>query len=205
MGCYFAPRGERQTSITRDRAIAATVRMREVTKPEDEGWSGVLADKDGLIITCAQILTKASAFAKAPSCRLADGRTKSARIIRVSRKDDTALLRIAAADLPVIEGWDLKRIPSIGMLLALPTPTGTAVVGSVTCAARSIPPSPKGEEFHHDGFPNAYEVGIPSVPVLNGGPVIDAMGSIRGVAVAKASDGWLIVIPSSSAHNLLHD
>ena len=99
----------------------------------------------------------------------------------------------------------MKRIPSIGLLLALPTSTGTAVVGSVTCAPRSVAPSPKGEEFHHDGFPDAYEVGIPSLPILIGGPVIDAMGRMRGVVVAVASDGWLIVIPSSSALNVLHD
>jgi S1-C subfamily serine protease len=34
---------------------------------------------------------------------LADGRTEPARVIRVSRKDDIALLRIAAVDLSVIE------------------------------------------------------------------------------------------------------
>ena len=37
--------------IARDRAVAATVRMREVTKQEDPGWNGVLVDKDGLIVT----------------------------------------------------------------------------------------------------------------------------------------------------------
>jgi serine protease Do len=160
---------------------------------------GTIVTRDG------GILTKASALAKAPSCRLADGRTEPAKVIRISRKDDVALLRIAAVDLPVIQGWDSKDILPVGLLLALPAPTGTTVVGSVACAPRSIRASPKGDEFHHDGFPSAYEVGIPSAPGLNGGPVIDAMGRMRGVVVAVASDGWLIVIPSSSAQNVVHD
>ena len=152
---------------------------------------GTIVTRDG------GILTKATRLAKAPSCRRADGRTEPAKVVRVSRKDDVALLQIAAADLPVIKGWNSKDIPPVGPLLALPTASGTTVVGSVTCAPRTIPPSPKAEEFHHDGFPSAYQVGIPSVPVLNGGPVIDTRGRIREMGNV-ASDGWLIVIPSSS-------
>lgn len=160
---------------------------------------GAIVTRDGGIVT------RAGALGEAPSCRLADGRTEPAKVVRVSREDDVALLRIAAADLPAIEGWGSKDVPPIGQLLAIPNPDAMTVVGSVTCSLRSVMPAPKGGEFRHDRYPNVYEVGIPSTIKLSGGPVIDAMGRMRGVIVAVASDGWLIVVPSSSAQNALQD
>ena len=136
-GVFVEERGpselEEAKAELRQRAESVRKSLVTILNGDEPVAIGTIVTRDG------GILTKASALAKAPSCRLADGRTEPAKVVRISRKDDIALLRIAAADLPVIEGWDAKDIPPVGSLLALPTAGGTTVVGSVTCATSLHP------------------------------------------------------------------
>ncbi|SIO58359.1 Trypsin-like peptidase domain-containing protein [Singulisphaera sp. GP187] len=151
-----------------------------------------------------QIVTRGSGLTKTPSCRLADGRISPVEVVRLSRANDLALLKISANDLRAVPGWSAQELPSIGELVAIPTPGGACSIGSVSGSARPIPAAPNDEEFPHGGFPTAFEVGVGTGPLLTGGPVVDASGRMRGVAVSVASDGWLIVVPVSAAKDALH-
>jgi S1-C subfamily serine protease len=161
---------------------------------------GAIVARDG------QILTRAHALPNAPSCRLADGRVMSAEIIRKSSALGLALLKVSADGLHEVDRWSSKDPPSFGHLLALPDPGEATMVGSVTCGAHQIRPVTEGNDDNslHHGFPRAYEIGVVSNPKLTGGPVVDAEGQLRGFVVA-ASDGSLIVVPSSVGRRFLVD
>jgi len=162
---------------------------------------GTIVARDG------RILTKANALPNAPTCRLADGRVMSAAIVRSSGASGLALLKISADGLREVDRWSSKDIPPVGQLIALPDPVEATMVGSVSCGAHEIRPvtEERGNDFLHDGFPRAYEVGVASNPKLTGGPVVDAEGQLRGFAVAAASAGSLIVVPSTTARRFLDD
>jgi S1-C subfamily serine protease len=162
---------------------------------------GTIVSGDG------RILTRASALPNALSCRLADGRVMSAAIVRTSNASGLDLLKISADGLHEVDLWSPKDIPPVGQLMALPDPGEATRVGSVSCGAHEIRPVTEADDdnFPHDGLSRAYEVGVASNPKLTGGPVVDAEGQLRGFAVAAASAGSLIVVPSSAGKRLLDD
>lgn len=161
---------------------------------------GAIVARDG------RILTKANALPNAPLCRLADGRVMSAAIVRTSSASGLALLKISADGVHEVDRWSSKDIPSVGELIAVPDPDEATMVGSVTCGAHQLRPAAEGDDDNslHDGFPRVYEIGVVSNPKLTGGPVVDAEGQLRGFVVA-ASDGSLIVVPSSAGRRFLDD
>ena len=161
---------------------------------------GAIVARDG------RILTKANALPNAPLCRLADRRVISAATVRTSSASGLALLKISADGVHEVDRWSSKDIPSVGQLIAVPKLDEATMVGSETCGAHQLRPVAGGDDDNslHEGFPRVYEIGVVSDPKLTGGPVVDAEGQLRGFVVA-ASDGSLIVVPSSAGRRFLDD
>lgn len=64
-----------------------------------------------------RILTKASSLPNEPHCRLSDGRMLPAKVIKVVREHDLAILKIDASDLRVT-AWAEEKSPSVGAQIA---------------------------------------------------------------------------------------
>ena len=95
---------------------------------------GAVVDAGGLI------LTKASSLKQPLSCRFADGRELSARIIGVLKKYDLAMLKVQAELLPVVR-WRVGDDPSVGTWLATPGLGKVPLaVGVSSVHRRRIPP-----------------------------------------------------------------
>jgi len=93
---------------------------------------GVVVRRDGFI------LTKASDLPGVPACRLSDGRTLAASVVKVSGAHDLVTLKVEAADLSVAE-WSETPVPRVGTILVVSTPGGGIAPGFVAHPPVSIP------------------------------------------------------------------
>lgn len=87
-----------------------------------------------------EILTKASEVEGEVSCELHDGRRFAAKVIATHRDTDLALLKVDAADLPVI-AWEQEAKPEVGQWFVTPGLKELPLsVGIVSVADHTIPP-----------------------------------------------------------------
>jgi S1-C subfamily serine protease len=120
--------------------------------------SGVIVDKDGLIVTNAHVVHRASTIYAV----LRDGTAAEAKIVKVNTLDDLALIRIRPArELRAVRFADAKTlmvgetVVAIGNPLGLENSVTTGVISGIDrafrkrsattptrCCCRPIPPSP---------------------------------------------------------------
>jgi len=86
-----------------------------------------------------RILTQSSALPDAPSCRLASGRVLPAKVVKTSREHDLAILRVEAADLPVVD-WSKGGDPPAGTPVVVAGAGKEVPTGCVSHPAVAIPP-----------------------------------------------------------------
>lgn len=98
---------------------------------------GAIVDAHGFI------LTKASELKSSIECELRDGRRLPASLVGVHRDTDLAMLRVEAADLPVLE-WRTTAAPAVGSWLATPGASDDpTAIGVVSVLPRKAP-APNG-------------------------------------------------------------
>lgn len=138
----------RGQEVLEDSQFVAGARVRSAFRDvvaESRGWTvrvlvddqpaamGVIARENGWI------LTKASRLDGNVSCRLPDGRTRSAQLAHVWPEHDLALLKVDADGLNPVQ-WSDRGDPLVGQWLATsgqhPSPVG---VGIVSVGRRAIP------------------------------------------------------------------
>ncbi len=94
---------------------------------------GTIVDGNGFV------LTKASELKNGLMCKLADGRSFSAQVFGIHQKTDLALLKIDAAELPVVE-WSSNVSLAVGYWVVTPKATDSPLLGIVSVQPRTIAP-----------------------------------------------------------------
>lgn len=154
--------------------------------------SGVILTPEGLIVTNHHVVAGADAV----EVSLADGRRLAAELIGSDPETDLAVLRVAAADLPVIAGSTQAR-PRVGdIVLALGNPWGVGqavTMGIVGATGRDRLGLTTFEDFiQHDAAIN---------PGHSGGALVNTQGELVGINTAifsrsGGSDGIGFAIPT---------
>jgi S1-C subfamily serine protease len=184
----------------------------EVRQGEKRCSLGTIVGSDGWV------LTRASTLGDSVSCRLADGRELPARIGRVSRVHDLAMIRVEATGLPEADWTEHEEIPVGTLVAAVRFPREEApAVGMVYRAAHPAPSEPgrlpigKGQNVE-GGVEirdlTELEAGLPAVVDSDmalavdsfGGPVIDHSGKVVAVTFApSAYNGLVYLLPAAIA------
>ncbi len=141
--------------------------------------SGVIIDKDGLIVTNEHVVHNAQEI----KITLPDGRIFDAEVIGVSERLDLALLKIDGKDLPyatlgnsdsVIKGeWAIAIGNPFGYIMEDPDPTITA--GVISAVHRTI--RGKGNRIYRDMIQTDAAIN----PGNSGGPLVNALGQVIGI------------------------
>ena len=109
---------KRVTSVADE--IAALRGLRPIGKTAEEVGSGVIVERDGVIVTNYHVVANSSEVDVA----LADGRRFTATLIGADAGTDLAVLRIEAEDLPVATWGDSDTVEPGEMVWAIGNPFG---------------------------------------------------------------------------------
>jgi putative serine protease PepD len=139
--------------------------------------SGIVLNRDGYILTAAHI-------ARGPEfsvrVRLWDGRTLPAEVVKVSAKQELAVLKTAPLpDAAPIVFADSRAVRKGDGALALGSPR--RVWGVVTVGRVRIPNIGERLDYGAWGFDNAIEVAMEVESGHSGGPVVNARGELIGM------------------------
>ncbi len=129
-----------------------------------------------IISTDGRLLTKASILPAKPLCRLADGRTKPANVIKTIREHDLAVLKIEATDLPVVE-WSTSTTPPVGTLVGSATLTGViSHVETAFPAERGVIPARFRDSENGPEVEGIFEATGGNQPVRKGDIILSIEG-----------------------------
>lgn len=139
--------------------------------------SGIVLNRDGYILTAAHI-------ARGPeftvSVRLADGRTVRGEIVKVSPKDELALIKTAPLpDAVPLAFADSRGLKKGDPALALGSPR--RLWGVVSVGRIRVPNIGERLDYGTWGFDNAIEIGLEVESGHSGGPVVNARGELIGM------------------------
>ncbi len=140
---------------------------------------GVIVDSSGFV------LTKASELKGALTCKLADGRSVSAKVVGIHQKTDLALLKIEASQLPTAD-WSSSETPAVGYWIVTPKLDVPPSLGIVSVKPRTISPPVGfvGVELrdHVDGV-RIYKIRANSPAEKAGMQINDIIKEVNGQAV----------------------
>jgi serine protease Do len=133
--------------------------------------SGFVLSSDGFILTSAHaVIERREVWAV-----LSDGRWLPARVVGIDRRADVALLKVAAAGLPVAPVARAPRVCAGQWVGALGAPFGfeqTLTVGVVSAEPRVLP--------GYGGVPQ-IQMNVALNPGSSGGPLFNADGEVVGL------------------------
>ena len=188
---------KRLTSVADE--IAALRGLRPIGKTAAEVGSGVIVERDGVIVTNYHVVANSSEVDVA----LADGRRFAAKLIGADAGTDLAVLRIDAQDLPVATWGDSDTVETGEMVWAIGNPFGldrTITYGIVSAVGRKgVLESPYQEFLQTDAAIN---------PGNSGGPLVDVHGRVMGITTAivgKDYSGIGFAIPSNTARKVCRE
>ncbi len=139
--------------------------------------SGIILNRDGYILTAAHI-ARGPEFAV--RIRLADGRTLPAEVVKVSPKQELAVLRTAPLpDAEPLAFADTRQLRRGDPALALGSPR--RVWGVVSVGRVRVPNIGERLDYGNWGFDNAIEIGMEVESGHSGGPVVNARGELIGM------------------------
>lgn len=139
--------------------------------------SGIVLNRDGYILTAAHI-ARGPEFAV--RVRLADGRSLPAEVVKVSAKQELAVLRTAPLpDAEPIAFADSRHVRRGDPALALGSPR--RVWGVVSVGRVRVPNIGERLDYGAWGFDNAIELGMEVESGHSGGPVVNAKGELIGM------------------------
>jgi serine protease Do len=160
--------------------------------------SGFLIRADGFLVTNNHVVEGASDI----NVKLADGREFPATVVGRDEQTDLALLKIAAAGLPILSLGDSDALEVGQPVMAIGNPfglEGTVTTGIVSAKGRVIGEGPYDEFIQTDASIN---------PGNSGGPLVNAAGDVVGIntAIASQSGGSVgigFAIPINEAKGIL--
>ncbi|MGA7749420.1 MAG: DegQ family serine endoprotease [Gallionella sp.] len=145
--------------------------------------SGFIISTDGYILTNAHVVEDADEV----TVRLTDQREFKAKVIGSDRRNDIALLKISAKDLPVVSIGDSSKLEVGEWVAAIGSPfgfTNSISQGIVRAKERSLP----GESI----VP-FIQTDVPINPGNSGGPLFNMKGEVVGVnsQIYSRSGGYM--------------
>ena len=133
--------------------------------------SGFIVSADGYILTNAHVVDGV----KEVQVKLTDRREFRAKVVGTDRKSDVALLKIEAANLPVVHVGDSKQVKVGQWVVAMGSPFGfenSVTAGIVSAKSRSLP---------GDGYVPFIQTDVAVNPGNSGGPLFDMQGNVVGI------------------------
>ncbi len=165
----------------------------------EEVGSGVIVERDGVIVTNYHVVANSSEIDVA----LSDGRRFTAQLKGADAATDLAVLTIDADDLPVATWGDSDQVEAGEMVWAIGNPFGldrTITYGIVSAVGRrGVLESPYQEFLQTDAAIN---------PGNSGGPLVDVHGRVMGITTAivgKDYSGIGFAIPSNTARKVCRE
>lgn len=168
---------------------------REYRTPGGMG-SGFIFDSSGLIMTNAHVVADASEV----TVRLADGREFTAQDIKVDRRSDVAVIRIAVDEqLPFLPLGNDDEVQIGDWVLAFGSPFGlhhSVTQGIISAKGRGLLGSEMPQEF--------LQTDAAINPGNSGGPLVNLRGEVIGVNTAISTrsggyDGVSLAVPVNLA------
>ena len=163
--------------------------------------SGFIITKDGYVVTNHHVIENATTI----TVTLTSGESYPAELIGSDEENDVALLKIDAADLPVVSIGDSDDLQVGAQVAAIGNPLGeltnTLTVGYVSALDR---------EINTDGTPiNMLQTDAAINSGNSGGPLFDMYGNVVGITTAKYAsssiEGLGFAIPINDAMKIVAD
>ena len=156
--------------------------------------SGVIIRADGIVLTNAHVVGNATRV----EVSLADGRELPGTVVGRDRSVDIAVVRIAAANLPVAPLGDSDKLEVGQMAIAIGNPLGLertvtrGIVSALNRDPRGVPLA--GGLIQTDAAIN---------PGNSGGPLLDSSGAVIGIntAILAGATGLGFAVPINLAND----
>ncbi|MDD5307540.1 MAG: Do family serine endopeptidase [Deltaproteobacteria bacterium] len=158
--------------------------------------SGILVDKDGLVVTNHHVVKGADDI----EVQVSDDRVFKAQVVGSDERTDVALLKLEkASGLPVAVFGDSEGLRVGDRVVAIGNPFGldhTVTEGIVSAKERVIGAGPYDEFIQTDASIN---------PGNSGGPLFNLKGEVVGIntAIAPQGQGIGFAIPSNLARSVI--
>jgi len=177
-GPQFSPRGQPRSE-----------------KREGQG-SGFIISSDGYILTNNHVVAEVDKI----TVVLKDGRKLDAKVIGSDEKSEVALIKVDAADLPIVELGDSDELEVGEWVIAVGNPFGlaeTVTVGVVSAKGRQI-------GITDGGYEDFIQTDAAINPGNSGGPLLNIDGKVIGIntAIISQSGGYMgvgLAIPINMA------
>jgi len=141
-------------------------------RPESRSLgSGFIISADGYILTNAHVVDQADEI----NVKFTDKREYKAKVIGADKRTDVALIKIEAANLPVVRFGDPNRLKVGEWVVAIGSPFGfenTVTAGIVSAKGRSLP---------QENFVPFIQTDVAINPGNSGGPLFNMRGEVVGV------------------------
>ena len=166
-------------------------------EPVRGSGSGFIVSADGYILTNRHVVEGASEV----KVRLSDQREFTAKVVGTDERTDIAVLKIAAAGLPVVRFGDPATLRPGQWVLAIGSPFGfqnSATAGIVSAVGRSLP---------SENYVPFIQTDVPVNPGNSGGPLFNMQGEVVGInsQIFSRTGGFMGVsfaIPIDVAENV---
>ena len=170
--------------------------------------SGVIASKDGYIITNNHVIQNADSI----SVRFINDEVKQAKVIGADPLTDIAVLKVDAENLPAVEFGNSDSLDVGESVLAIGSPLSanldhTVTMGIVSATGRSNL-NVIGQQGDRPGIENFIQTDAAINPGNSGGALINIDGKLVGInsAIASRSGGFQgigLAIPINMAKNVM--
>ncbi len=133
--------------------------------------SGFVVSSDGYILTSAHVISDATEIV----VRLNDRREFNAEVVGADKRSDVALLKVSAADLPIVKIGNPSALAVGEWVLAIGSPFGfesTATAGIVSAKGRSLP---------NENYIPFIQTDVAINPGNSGGPLFNLDGEVVGI------------------------
>jgi putative serine protease PepD len=165
--------------------------------------SGFVVRDDGLIVTSAHVVDRASVV----TVVFGDGTTATATVVATDGANDLALLDVDATNLVTLKLAD--ALPEVGesviaMGTALGEYPGTANVGIVSGLDREMAAS-GAMPYDRETLTGVIQTDAALNSGMSGGPLLSSSGEVVGVntAVAEGAEGLAFAVPAGAVAELI--
>ena len=151
--------------------------------PRQSRGSGFIISPDGYVVTNAHVIAESNEI----FVILSDRREYLAQVVGSDKLSDIALLKIAAADLPIVKFGDSEKLKVGQWVLAIGSPFGfdySASKGIISALGRSLP---------QETYVPFIQMDVALNPGNSGGPLFNLDGEVIGVSsqIFTKSGGYM--------------